>query len=174
MTITNFTALHDAMEAHFKKAIPALNTVDAYRDTPQTDKILTPAVLVGVEEMEAGKKVTGGRLAMDCVFSAYCLLSAQTKRSETEIRNMAAMVAMHLDGQRFGLGEAVGRPSNLSCVPGVFQNDQPGLECWIVSWTQTVHLGDEWKPEPLVADGFWVRGCHDEDHRLPDFPETQQ
>ncbi|MGL5093658.1 MAG: hypothetical protein ACRC8B_22620 [Aeromonas sobria] len=173
MTITDFTALHDAIEDLFRKEIKHIRTVDAYRDAPQTDKIQTPAILVGVEEFEQTQKVTGGRLAMTCVFSAYCLLSSQTKRAETEIRNMAATVALKLDGQRFGLGEAVGRPSNISCVPGIFQNDQPGLECWVVSWEQVIHLGTEWQPEGIDADGFWLRGCHEEDHRLADFPEVQ-
>ncbi|APU00411.1 hypothetical protein [Aeromonas phage 3] len=161
------------MEAHFKEAMPMLRTVDAYRDSPN-DKIPTPALLVGVEEMEQGKKVTGGRLAMDCTFSAYCLLSSKTVRAETEIRNMAAMVALKLDGERFGLGEAVGRPQSVSCVPGIFQNDQPGLECWIVSWEQTVHLGTEWKPAGIDADGYWLAGCHDELHKLPDFPKEPE
>lgn len=185
MTMTNFTALHDAMEGHFKSQIKALRTVDAYRDETPSDKIQTPALLLGVEEMGQGKRVTGGRLAMDCTFSAYCLLSGQTARAETEIRNMAAMVAMNLDGQRFGLGEAVGRPSNITCVPGLFQSPQPGLECWIVSWEQTVHLGEVWSPpdivndspigtgngtEPMI-DGFYLAGCHDENHKLSDFPK---
>ncbi|QIZ02624.1 hypothetical protein AhyVDH1_019 [Aeromonas phage AhyVDH1] len=170
-TVTDFTSLHDAMEAHFKKSITALRTVDAYRSETPKDTIPTPALLVGVEEMAGAPKVTGGRLAMACTFSAYCLLSAKTKRAETEIRNMAAMVATKLDGERFGLGEAVGRPSNITAVPGVFENDQPGLECWIVSWEQTIHLGAEWQPEGIDADGFWLAGCHDEPHKLPDFPK---
>lgn len=193
MTMTNFTALHDAMEGHFRKNMPYLATVDAYREETPSDKIATPAILVGVEEMTQGKKVTGGRLAMDCTFSAYCLLSGQTERAETAIRNMAAMVAMNIDGQHFGLGEAIGRPSNVSCVPGLFQSPQPGLECWIVSWEQTVHLGEVWSPPDIVndspagtgqgngsetgngteskIDGFYLAGCHDENHKLADFPE---
>ncbi|ANZ52204.1 hypothetical protein Ahp2_22 [Aeromonas phage Ahp2] len=155
--------------------MPMLRTVDAYRmDAPPDDKIKTPAVLVGVEEMGAGKKVTGGRLALDCTFAAYCLLSSETKRADLEIRNMAAMVAMKLDGQKWGLGEAVGRPTNINAVPGMFEHAQPGMECWIVSWEQTIHLGTEWQPEGIDADGFWLRGCHDEDHRLPDFPKEAQ
>lgn len=180
MTITTFTALHDAMAEHLEKAIPALRTVDAYKDEPN-DKIQTPAVLVGVEEMQAGQKVSGGRLAMACIFSAYCLLSSKTVRSDLEVRNMAASVAANIDGQRFGLGEAVGRPTNITAVPGVFQNDQPGLECWIVSWEQVVHLGAVWSPPDIVndsqqgtgpkVDGIWLAGCHDHLHKLEDFPE---
>lgn len=180
MTITNFTALHDAMEGHFKLTIPSLKTVDAYRDKPD-DKIKTPAVLVGVDEMQTAKKLTGGRLAMTCVFNAYCILSTSTARAELEVRNMAALVAMKLDGERFGLGEAVGRPANITAVPGVFENDQPGLECWIVSWEQTVHLGDVWSPPDIVndgvigtgpkVDGFYLAGCHEQNHKLEDFPE---
>lgn len=195
--ITNFTALHDAMEGLLKKSITAVRTVDAYRaDTPR-DTILTPAILVGVEEMGQEGGVSGGRLAMSCAFSAYCLLSSKTKRAEMEIRNFAATVAMTLHGERFGLGEAVGRPSNITAVPGVFENDQPGLECWVVSWEQVVYLGSVWSPPDLVHDalhpgnegtgakphdtgriplpnldgGIWLEGCHPERHKLEDFPK---
>ncbi|MGL4504659.1 MAG: hypothetical protein ACRCUF_02885, partial [Aeromonas sobria] len=116
---------------------------------------------------------------MDCIFNAYCLLSSKTARAETEIRNMAAMVAMKLDGERFGLGEAVGRPTNITAVPGVFENNQPGLECWIVTWEQTVHLGEVWSPPDLVNDGhategIYLAGCHDQLHKLSDFPKEPE
>lgn len=193
--ITTFTELHDRMEGYFRKNIPLLATVDAYREKPD-DKIKTPAVLVGMDEMASGSRVTGGRIAMTCIFNAYCLLSSKTPRAELEVRNMAAVVAAAIDGQRWSLDDAVGRPSNITAVPGVFENDQPGIECWIVTWEQEVHLGNVWIPSDLVNDalrvpdptgstpigpdgnhlppgleGIYLAGCHDEQHRLEDFPE---
>lgn len=199
--ITTFTALHDEMEKVLRQAIPALATVEAYRDEP-SDHIQTPAVLIGMEEMQAGARVTGGRLAMDCLFSAYCILSTKTQRAEVEVMNMAASVAGSVNGEVWGLGGAVGRPSNITAVPGVFQNAQQGLECWIVSWQQTVHLGSVWVPPDWVNDalnpddgsvknpgvkphlppdpnqptdldgGFWLESCHEHPHRLEDFPSV--
>lgn len=85
---------------------------------------------------------------------------------------MAAVLAGKIDGERWALGEAVGRPSNITAVPGVFQNDQPGLECWIVSWEQVVHLGDVWEPPSMAGDEVWLAGCHDDPHYLGKLPEA--
>ncbi|MGL4755653.1 MAG: hypothetical protein ACRCXB_25110 [Aeromonadaceae bacterium] len=198
--ITTFTALHDEMEKTLLEQIPALTTVQAYRDEP-TDGIQTPAVLIGVDEMGAGNRVTGGRLAFDCTFSAYCLLSAQTIRAELEVINMAAAVGAAVAGSRWSDGGSVSRPEGITAVPGVFQSNGHGFECWIVSWRQTVHLGRNWCPPDLVNDalhpdkgsvvnpgvkphakpdpdqpdnlggGIWLKNCHEHPHKLEDFPE---
>ncbi|MGL5215888.1 MAG: hypothetical protein ACRC8R_12230 [Aeromonas hydrophila] len=174
MSTTDFTALHDSMESYFKTTIKHIRTVQTYNGEVPKDRIQTPAILVGLEEMEQGKMLSGGRLAMDCIFSAYCLLSAQTKRADLEIRNMAAVVACKLSKQRWGLADAVSIPTNITAVPGIFENDQPGLECWVVSWRQTVHIGEAWAPDDGPFDGFWLAGCHDALHRLPDFPKEPE
>ncbi|MGL5286155.1 MAG: hypothetical protein ACRC8D_08450 [Aeromonas sp.] len=197
---TSFTTIHDEMEKALKKALPALATVEAYRDEP-SDHIQTPAILLGVEELGAGQKVTGGRFAFECVFNAYCLLSTQTPRADLEVINMASAVASQVEGRRWGQGASVGRPENITAVPGVFQSSGQGFECWIVSWVQTVHLGSVWSPPDVVHDalhpdkgsvvnpgvkphaepdpdqptgltGIYLASCHPERHKLPDFPET--
>ncbi|MGL5776829.1 MAG: hypothetical protein ACRCYB_16100 [Aeromonas veronii] len=196
---TTFTTIHDEMEKALKKAIPALATVEAYRDQPN-DYIQTPAILLGVEELGAGQKVTGGRFAFECVFNAYCLLSTQTPRADLEVINMASSVAAHIEGSRWGQGASVGRPENITAVPGVFNSGEQGLECWIVSWVQTVHLGSVWSPPDVVHDalhpdegsqarpgvkphlpadpdqpsnlsGIYLASCHPHRHKLEDFPE---
>lgn len=178
--VTSFTGLHDAIAETLKKGIPALRTVDALKDEPPTDKVMTPAVFVGVEEMETAKKVTGGRVAMTCSLVAYCLLSDKTKRVEAEILNMAASVASVVNQNRWGLGECVEFPQRLSVVPATLSEGWKGLTCWAVSWDQVVHLGAVWSPPDLVNDamtgegpplsGIYVRNCHDDLHRLEDFP----
>ncbi|MGL4504530.1 MAG: hypothetical protein ACRCUF_02215, partial [Aeromonas sobria] len=86
--ITTFTALHDEMEKSLKAAMPPVRTVDALRSVA-SDKVQTPAIFLGVDEMTVGKKDTSGRVAMNCIFNAYCLLSTKTPRAEVEVRNMA-------------------------------------------------------------------------------------
>lgn len=175
--VTSFTALHDAIADQLKKGIPALRTVDALQDDPPSDKVLTPAVFVGVEEMATAKKVTGGRVAMTCSLVAYCLLSDKTKRVEAEILNMAASVASVVNGSRWGLGECVEPPQRLSVVPATLSKGGQGLTCWAVQWDQVVHLGAVWSPPDLVNDaedleGIYLKGCHDDLHRLEDFPNV--
>lgn len=172
--VTDFTALHDAMSEELRTRIKALRTVDALEDEPPSDAVLTPAVFVGVEEVTGTRKLTGGRLALTCSMVAYCLISKKTKRSGLQIINMAASVASVVDGNRWGMVGCVEPPKRLSALPGSFSKGGNGLECWAVSWEQVIHVGDEWKAPEIDADGFWLAGCHDELHKLEDFPNVDE
>lgn len=169
--VTTFTALHDAMAAEIQARIPAIKTVGVYDETP-SDKTLTPAVFVGTEQMDGGRKLSGGRIAMDCLFSAYCLLSDKTPRSALEILNMSASLASVVDGNRWGLGECVERPADVVAVPAVFERGGKGLECWAVTWKQVVHIGEAWQCPEGTPHPIYLKTCHDEPHRLEDFPNV--
>ncbi|MGL5589085.1 MAG: hypothetical protein ACRDDI_13610 [Aeromonas veronii] len=182
--VTDFTALHDAMAAELSARLPVLRTVDALGDEPPSDVALSPAVFVGVEEMTKSKKASGGRVAMTCQMVAYCVLSTKTPRADVEILNMAASVASVVDGNRWGLPESVEPPKALSAMPGTFAQGGHGCVCWVVSWEQTFHIGQAWSPPDVVndaitgqgpaIDGIYVAGCHDELHRLGDFPNVDE
>lgn len=172
--VTDFAGLHDAMEAALKAKLPALRTVDALSDEPPSDRVLTPAVFVGVEEMTKSRKLTDGRVALTCQMVAYCLLSEKTPRADVEILNMAASVASVVDGNRWGLSGCVDVPKSLSALPGTFSAGGKGVKCWAVSWEQTIHIGQEWKPEDPEITGVWLAGCHDHLHPLPRFPDVNE
>lgn len=167
--VTTFTAFHDAMAEELKARIPVLATVDAYEESP-SEQMETPAVLVGVEEMEAGRKVSGGRIAMNLYISAYCLLSTKTPRAALEILNMAASAASVVNGNRWGMGECVELPKAVTALPGVFERGGKGLHCWVVSWQQTIHLGEKWTTPEGTPHPIYLKSCHEEMHRLEDFP----
>lgn len=170
--VTDFTTLHDAMAAEFKKRLPSLRTVEALADDPPSDKVITPALFIGVEEMLTTKKLSGGRVAITCTMAAYCVLSSKTPRVEVEILNMAASVASVVDGNHWGLGECVQRPSRLSAAPGSLSKGGKGLEAWVVQWEQVIHLGEAWQcPEP-IPDEIYMSGCCDKQHNNGGFPNV--
>ncbi|MGY3887197.1 hypothetical protein [Aeromonas aquatica] len=168
--ITDFTELNRLMADTLKKAIPRLKTVDVMPDE-LADSMQTPAVFIDLESFEPGKRLSGGRNAHECAFAAYCVLSTRTKNHEAQIKNMAAAVAGKVHGQRWSLSDAVALPSRIAAMPGIFKEDAHGLACWVVTWDQTVYLGEEWAPDDELGDGFWLKGCHDHPHRLEDFPK---
>ena len=175
--ITDFTTLNDAMAATIKQHVEPVQTADAMSESID-DSMITPAVFIDLAEMDKGKKLSGGKLALDCTFIAYCVLSAKTERALLEVRNFAAAVAGVIEEHgRWGLADAVSRPTIVGLSPGVFERSGQGFECWTVEFTQTVHLGPAWRPDLTdpdhrdYVDGAWLAGCHPDNHYLGDVPK---
>lgn len=145
--------LHDAIADTLRKAFgPRLRTVGEY-DPVDADRqtILTPAILLEVVEMRPAGRVTGGRTAVEVVWSAHCVLSSATDNVQREVRNFAARALRLVDvSRRWGKGEAVMPAAELEAFPGMFKPGEKGFESWIVNWRQVVHLGEAWE---LPDDG---------------------
>jgi hypothetical protein len=142
--LTDLTALHDAQVAIIKAAMPMLQTVEEYKPL-QRDSVITPALLLEAGEFKPGRRTGDGRTPLKIEFAAHCYLSVRTPNAELEIRNFAAKVCQLLDGQRWGMGDALERPEQIAAFPGAFKPDDKGFECWVVTWEQTAHLGELWQ-----------------------------
>ena len=102
----DLTALHDAMTEAIKASMSMLQTVKSYDPTTR-DTITTPAVLIEAVEMKPGRKMGDGRLPVTVEFAAHCCLSVKTERVELEIRNFAAKLLQVVNGNKWGLADAV-------------------------------------------------------------------
>ncbi|MCF1457749.1 MAG: hypothetical protein LPH21_09355 [Shewanella sp.] len=154
-SLTDFTALHEAMTEDIGKAMPMLRTVKAYNSLKR-EQVNTPAVLIEAGEMKPGTRLTGGRLAVNVEFIAHCMLSVKTPNVELEIRNFAGKLMQHVAQNRWGLGESVEAPTELSAFPGSFKPDDHGYESWVVTWSQTVHLGEVWQEADFLPAKVWL------------------
>lgn len=154
-TIDDVSQFHDNLIAHLKDKIPNLHQVADY-DPGGLDKIMTPAALINVAEMSPGTTVSGGRLAVQLRVEVHCILSVKTDRVLRQIRNMAAAVMRAVYRQRFGLEKAVEMPTDIDAFPGMFKDGEHGFESWVVSWLQTVHLGDGWQEQEFVPEEVFL------------------
>lgn len=144
MQSVDFSQLHSAIIDEFKQKMPMLKTVSAY-DPLSREGIKTPALLVELLEMKPARSLGDSRMSVNVDFCCHCCLSIKTEQVEIEIRNFAAKVLQVVNGNRWGLHEAVERPSDLSAFPGVFKPDAKGFESWVVAWEQVIHLGEVWQ-----------------------------
>ncbi len=151
----DLTALHDAMTEAIKASMSMLQTVKSYDPTTR-DTITTPAVLIEAVEMKPGRKIGDGRLPVTVEFAAHCCLSVKTERVELEIRNFAAKLLQVVNGNKWGLADAVERPERLSAFPGMFKPDDKGFESWVVTWEQTIHLGEVWQDADFLPTDVYV------------------
>lgn len=147
----DLTVLHERIVAVIRERFGArLTTVGMYNPVdPDSESIKTPAVLLELAEMRPGGRATGGRTPMELVWTAHCVLSAQTENVQLEVRNFAAQLVRLIDGARWGL-DFVERAADLEAFPGLFTPGEKGFESWLVSWKQTAHLGEAWE---LPVDG---------------------
>lgn len=147
--------VHEAMVQSIKNKMPMLKTVQSYEPFTR-DTIETPSVLIEAVEMKPGKRTGDERLSVTVEFLAHCCLSIRTDRVELEIRNFAAKLMRVIEGNRWGLAEAVERPTRLSAMPGMFKPDDKGFESWVVSWEQTIHLGNVWQDTEFMPQEVFI------------------
>ena len=166
----DLTELHNRIIAAIRERFGArLTTVDMYNPVdPNSQSIKTPAVLLELAEIRPSGRATGGRTPMELVWTAHCVLSAQTENVQLEVRNFAAHLLRLIDGARWGL-DYVERAGDLEAFPGLFTPGEKGFESWLVSWKQTAHLGEVWE---LPVDGPALEVFIGQDHVGNDLPEA--
>ena len=156
-------AIEDGFRAHFGDAIRqygAYEPWDPVEDEPEPE-LKTPAWLFELESIDpddAGSHAPG-RLAIRCTFNAHAVLSILTLELQIALPELAAAgiavvrktetrpLAPPLNGNRWGLGEALGPPEAVSARPAGFRPGLHGHDAWAVSWEQVVYL-----PESLPTD----------------------
>lgn len=150
--LENLDALHTNMVSAIRERFGKLiKTVGEYDPTdPQSETIKTPAILIELTEFRPAGRTSGGRHAVELSWAAHCILSAATDDIQRQVRNFGLQALCLIDGQRWGLPDAVERASELEGYPGLFKPGDKGFESWIVNWKQTVHMGEGWQ---LPGDG---------------------
>jgi hypothetical protein len=101
-----------------------------------------------------------GCVALRCALAVHVVLGVLTDDLQVALRELAAAVITlvrqtdtaaaarpPLNGNHWGLGEAVGTPEAVSARPAEFRPGLNGFDAWIVTWEQIVYL-----PETLPTD----------------------
>ena len=145
MSLT-LTKVHEAIVESMKQQFShKVDNICAY--SPLEKNIKAPALLLALDNMNHGNETGDGRTAVECSFSLCAILPAgglPTDKIAIAIANYAE-VLHHVRYNHWDLGAEVSHPANLSAQPAEFKPGKSGFESWVVSWEQTVYLGE---PEP--------------------------
>lgn len=147
MKDSDFSEVHEAQIAAFDAALPMVNKskILPFGDgnTPQIDE---PTLLLEVAELDIDplKKGSGGKIWVRAQFQAHCILPRSVPLVSVECINFAAVVLKIVHRNKWQLSH-VGSPEQLNAVPGRYSNDPKGFESWVVSWWQTVAIGEGWE-----------------------------
>jgi len=128
-------------------------------DEPET-VIRTPALLLNLVERRSAtaepSAVTTRRVARRCTLELHCLLSTATRDVAVELLEYTEAVFALLEapdppgsrkrGQRWGLADAVDRPTDLADIDAAMMRDAAGLPAWpgfaarVIQFSQAVYL----------------------------------
>lgn len=148
-TAIDLDAMHDAIIASIAAAFPALATVDAYREDRK--QLTLPAVLINLTDLEPEPDEDPGteQLAAMARFDAQIVIGFRTANAKREVRKLAAALAHHIYGNRWG------QPVEAARVTAIVQDDfSPELdrfEVWRVEWQQIIHIGTSvWNNDGVI------------------------
>lgn len=148
-TAIDLDALHDAICASIKAAFPSLATVEDYREDRK--HLTLPAVLINLTDLEPEPDEDPGteQLAAMARFDAQIVIGFRTANAKREVRKLAAALAHHIYGNRWG------QPVEAARVTAIVQDDfSPELdrfEVWRVEWQQIIHIGTSvWNNDGVI------------------------
>lgn len=139
-TAINLDALFDAITASISAAVPGFQRVEVY--DPEGDRldIETPACLIDLVELEPTDNPGTEQLAAVAHFEAMILISFRATSAKREIVKRAAAVALHAQGQRWGMPV---EPATVTAIaPSDFRPELDQFEVWAVEWRQTIQIGE--------------------------------
>ena len=127
-----------AIESEISKQLP---DIDVARYNPQARQLKAPAIRLDINGIKPDTDRGDGRFAARCEFVALCSFANGTM----EAPQIAAQLLDLIRYNHWLLGAGVNHPEQLKAQPADFRPGKSGFESWVVSWEQTVYLGE---PEP--------------------------
>jgi hypothetical protein len=151
MTQTTLTEVHQGIVTRLKAALPDV-TVEVFSPTMNFAE-KAPALLVELTSFPLAKDAGDYRYPADCCFTIHCV----TKKEQplVDLWEMTASVAQLIYNNGFWVGGGVmERPHTLKAhADKTRYQDQNGYESRVISWHQTIYLGE---PKP-VQEGIVVK-----------------
>ncbi|AMO58114.1 hypothetical protein GZ77_20480 [Endozoicomonas montiporae] len=139
----------DAITAEISDVLPG---VDVARYNTQDREVKAPAVRLDLSAMKPGVERGDGSFAAACEFVAWCSFAP----SSMEAPQTAARLLEAIHYNHWKLGAEVNHPTNLKAEPAEFRPGKAGFESWVVSWEQTVYLGEPEPDDSLLPDTVMV------------------
>lgn len=137
-TINSFL---ESVKISFATAFASENVTVDFLDPQKTD-IVVPGILIDISKINIGSDIGDERLPLELTLSALCILSSVEALASVAVKDFAALLISHLRNCNFNGGDQVSVPMDLQAVPAEFSPGNQGYVSWLVSWKQTLYLGE--------------------------------
>lgn len=153
--MSELTILHDAIAATIKAAMPAVQAVEAFPETP--DGLARPAIVFAITAMDPGADPGDGRSCVKATFEASMLVDANLPGAALQAVELAAQMADLLHCQHWNLDFVEGTTS-VRAKPADATSESWRKKAWTVQWQQLVYLGQEQWPWDNQGPGSLLLG----------------
>lgn len=156
MKDTDLTEVIDAQIAAFKASLPMANVytydLSAIPKSFTGPVILLESVQFRVDDEQRGH---GDMLWLKVEFNAHCIMTRAQENVAVEVQNLAALVLKIVNKNKWGLSN-IQHPNSLDAMPGKFTTEPGGFDSWVVSWNQTVAIGNTWSNKSFAPDSIFL------------------
>lgn len=146
--MNELTALHEAITATIKLAMPVFETVEAYDSAAQGTAL--PALFHAITGLAPGVDPGDGRACIVATFEARILVDSNGPQASLQAVSLATQMAVLLRKQFWGL-DFVEQTQQVKALPELTLPTSPVAVEWRVQWEQALRLGSEqwpWPDEP--------------------------
>ncbi|MCW5319631.1 hypothetical protein D5039_00075 [Verminephrobacter aporrectodeae subsp. tuberculatae] len=168
--LDNLGQLHNAIVAGLRAKIEGAPTIDAYPVIER--RIVLPAVLIELAQMEPGADPGTGETALIGSFQARAIVDPNARNADLAVRELAARIAVAITHETWGLD--VGVAQLVQIGEDAFKPELDSYLVWLVEWTHQFHLGRTAWPYPddtgktLVIGMYPATGFgHEDDYMVP-------
>jgi hypothetical protein len=158
MKDNDFTKIHDAMVNTFNDALTMIEKDDikTFDQASINTQITKPVLLLEAVEMQTAEiKGSAGQVWLNVQYQAHCILSRAVPNVAIECINFSSLVLKTVHQNKWGLN-TVGNPEQLTAFPGRYSSEPQGFDSWVVSWWQTVAIGESWALPAPGPDGIFI------------------
>ncbi|TDF78236.1 hypothetical protein [Pseudomonas sp. H9] len=148
--MNELTALHEAITASVKLALPVFETVEAYVPANQNQTPALPALIHAITGLKPSVDPGDGRSCIMATFEARILVDSSSLQAPSQAVTLAAQVAVLLRKQFWGL-DFVEEARLVEALPVIPIAAMPDAVEWRVQWEQALYLGSlqwPWPNEP--------------------------
>ncbi|MDD2047336.1 hypothetical protein [Pseudomonas putida] len=146
--MNELTALHEAITATIKLAMPVFETVEAY--VPANQSTVMPALLHAITGLKPGIDPGDGRSCIVATIEARILVDSNGPEASLQAVTLATQLAVLLRKQFWGL-DFVEEAQQVLALPVLAIPASPDTVEWRVQWEQVLRLGTvqwPWPDEP--------------------------
>lgn len=129
--------MYDAISATIRAQMPAIRFADAWPDIKR--RIILPAVLLELDELEPGDDPGTGETALIARFQARIIVDSRPEAGNRAASMLASQLAVLLRDQQWGL--PIDTAQFLRACPDFMRPELDGYTVWLVEWTHEFHLG---------------------------------
>lgn len=129
--------MYDAIGATIRAQMPAIRFADAWPDIKR--RIILPAVLLELDELEPGTDPGTGETALIARFQARIIVDSRPEAGNRAASMLASQLAVLLRDQQWGL--PIDTAQFLRACPDFMRPELDSYTVWLVEWTHEFHLG---------------------------------